>query len=224
MNLTEALGNYAGLYLNESNDWYCWRKLNLSKLPQGIHIDSKLNQYHQNLSLKDKLSQKFSVSDSLQKVELTRYYVSTWGGIHGNNKEKIKCYALSKAADLINNESSGIASWSKALSMRDHKKYAIYDARVAFSLNLLQIASNVLRPVLYPLLPSRNTCADKWKSLILKHAVKSCWDKASPSNFYTDYINILTNSSKKLECFITTLEMLLFAKPQDLYNKASMMK
>ena len=220
MNLSEALSKFSEVHLDTHNNWYNWRKINHSKLPKCIILNEDDNQYHQNISLKEQLSKKYAVADSRDKITFTRYYISTWGGIHTNRDETIKCYALSSSEHLISLGTKGIASWSKALCMRDHEKYPIYDARVAFSLNLLQIAFKVKDPVLYPLLPSRNSSAKKWKSLICSYLLKANWRKATPSGFYEDYINLLKVSSKELGCCITSLEMLLFSQPQNLFERA----
>ena len=51
---------------------------------------------------------------------------------------------------------SGIASFSKVLAIKDPLKYAIYDARVAVSINAIQMISKVLTLITFSLLLSLN--------------------------------------------------------------------
>ena len=218
MDLSDSLKNYAILHLDKANNWYSWRQINSEKLPLGLILTPTLNQYHQNITLKKQLSSKYHSSDKSEQLALTKYYISTWGGIHGNSPETIKYYSWSTPNELKSRGIKGIASWSKALVLRDPSQYAIYDARVAFSLNFLQIGYQVNTPSLFPLLASRNTQAGKWKQRIISRANK--WNRVG-DGFYTIYLELLRDVSKKLDCEISTLEMLLFSMVDDLFMKAS---
>jgi len=218
MILSEALIKFSGLHLNSENNWYHWRESKQEFLPEGIQLNKSDNQYYQNVSLKKQLSKQYAEANPEIKIKLTKYYISTWGGIHGNKSDTLKCYALSCPDGLRKRREKGIASWSKALVIRDPSQYAIYDARVAFSLNLLQIVYPVGKRYLYPLLTSRNTQAGKWRQFILSQS--NGWERAG-DDFYKVYLNMLSEVSESINCDISTLEMLLFSMVDDLFVRAS---
>lgn len=218
MILSKALIKFSGLHLNSENNWYHWREIKHGSLPEGIKLNKSDNQYYQNISLKKQLSKQYAEANPEGKIILTKYYISTWGGIHGNKTDTLKCYALSCPEELRKRREKGIASWSKALVIRDPSQYAIYDARVAFSLNLLQIVYPVGKRYLYPLLTSRNTQAGKWRQLI--HSQSNGWERAG-DDFYTAYLKLLSEVSGSLDYEISSLEMLLFSKVDQLFKNAS---
>ena len=54
MTIIEALNNFCIENFNQSNDWYSWREIKESKIPNGISLP-KGNQYHKNMALKEML-------------------------------------------------------------------------------------------------------------------------------------------------------------------------
>jgi len=143
MTLQEAIAAHGRVNLTETNDWYRW-PVNPIFLPTGVVLPEG-SYYAQNVALKQQLSALYSSANTQVKKEITNYYISKWGGIKKNTDEKIRSYALDTPASLIAKGSQGIASWSKALCIRCPNDYAIYDARVALSLNCLQIIAAVAR-------------------------------------------------------------------------------
>ena len=136
--LTEIIVEYSKKYVNENNDWYNWREINEDKLPMGIELPEG-NQYLKNVVLKKELNKKWKESQNVEdKLILIKYYIATWGGIHTNSLESMEEYSKLSASQLIKNGKKGIASWSKAIVVHDPNEYAIFDARVAISLNCIQ--------------------------------------------------------------------------------------
>ncbi|WAC22931.1 hypothetical protein [Blastomonas sp. SL216] len=90
------------------------------------------------------------------KEAITRQYIVNFGGIRKNSDERISRYAQASDEELAHGKLAGVASWSKVLSIRDPAAYAIYDARVAFSLNALQLQRLGHVGVWFPLLPTQN--------------------------------------------------------------------
>jgi hypothetical protein len=154
MTLHEAIAARGRVNLIGTNDWYKWR-VNPISLPPGVVLPEG-SHYAQNVALKLQLSALYSSADNQGKKEIVRYYISEWGGIRRNTEERILSYALDTPESLISKGSQGIASWSKALCIRFPNDYAIYDARVALSLNCLQIIDVVDHPILFPLLTGQN--------------------------------------------------------------------
>ncbi|MDA9357098.1 hypothetical protein N9R05_02680, partial [Flavobacteriaceae bacterium] len=195
------------------------REINEDKLPAGIELP-KGNQYIKNLVLKKELNKKWKVSQSSEeRLILIKYYIATWGGIHTNSNESMKEYSSLSASQLIKKGKKGIASWSKAIVVHNPNEYAIFDARVAISLNCIQKLYNVNNAVLFPVLSSRNKIVALGNKLIKATSKEESWEKAYEENFYTQYLKILNSVAKELSTDVSTIEMLLFAKAEELVQK-----
>lgn len=224
MTLEEAIKELAKDNVDTKNDWYRWRAINESKLPQGINLPEG-NQYKKNMALKIQLNRKLnSVANQEEKKELLKYYISTWGGIHGNSEETMNRYTRSTNKELIALGSNGIASWSKALCIENPSNFAIFDARVSAALNALQIMKRTEASKLYPVLTSRNNVIKKGIKLFKIEAKNQAWETAPDCTFYNTYIGYLKNTAssfdKKLNVSVATIEMLLFAKAEELVKQA----
>ena len=201
------------------NSWYSWEPINESLLPKGIELPDG-SEYEKNLSLKTQLSQEYASADRARKVLLTDYYICTWGRVSANKPETIEYYALSSTDLLESLGSSGVASWSKALCIRDPDKYVIFDARVSVSLYCLSIISGEDIGCWMPTLLSRNPTiseANKWLRSIGMVKRKN---KKFNTDFYKYYLNICLNVSRALRCPPAAIEMLLFSCVFDLYALA----
>jgi len=218
MTLQDAIVVHGRANLTESNDWYPW-PVNPRFLPTGIVLP-KGSPYMQNVALKLLLSDMYSTADDDLKQEITYYYIVKWGGIKRNTKENIRSYALDTPASLIARGSKGIASWSKALCIRSPNEYAIYDARVALSLNCLQIISPVNTSILFPLLLGQNKLISFGNRMLLRYASAHGWAVAHERDFYRQYNTILSSAAYLLGSNLYTLEMLLFAKAPELLREA----
>jgi hypothetical protein len=222
MTVLEALLELCKRTINDSNDWYSWRKINEKKLPSGITLPCG-NHYEQNVYLKTALRNKWVKSDDAGKVEIVCYYISTWGGIHKNSEETIQRYSNATPENLIALGIQGVASWSKALCVYNPIKYAIFDARVSASINSLQIIYGINSPSLYPVLSSRNKTIVKANSMFKQKAMLEGWTKKAESEYYSDYLNLLKSVKHNLNgrgVEIYTIEMLLFSKAEELIKKA----
>ena len=214
--LTEIIVEYSRKYVNKNNDWYNWREINEDKLPMGIELPEG-NQYVKNVVLKKELNKKWKESKSDEdRLILIKYYIATWGGIYTNSKESMEEYSKLSATQLIKNGKKGIASWSKAIVVHNPDEYAIFDARVAISLNCIQKLYGLKDAVLFPILPSRNKIVAIGNKLIKDTAKSESWEKANEENFYTQYLKILNYVAIELSTNISTIEMLLFAKAEEI--------
>jgi len=218
MTLQEALVTYSRVNLTETNDWYQW-SINPKLLPTGVILPEG-SYYLQNVALKQQLSALYSSANTQVKIEITKYYISKWGGIKRNSEEKIRSYALDAPALLITKGTQGIPSWSKALCIRCPKDYAIYDARVALSLNCLQIVEEVYHPILFPLLTGQNKRINEGSRIVRQYATQHGWQLVQEQSFYQKYNKILSAAANLLVVNIYTLEMLLFAKTPELLHRA----
>ena len=215
MNLEDAIYDLARKNITKDNEWYQW-SVNNAYLPFRITLPSGTN-YQKNVSLKLKLHQIIKESESNDvKYDAFYYYIKDWGGIRAIKDETIKMYAEQAPEQLIESGEKGIASWSKALCITDPYNYAIFDARVSASLNVLQKTCGERNDVHFPLLSSRNGAIAAWttrQQRLPKHRYKE---------FYVRYLELLRSVRNRLinesihQVEIYTLEMLLFAKAEEL--------
>lgn len=70
------------------------------------------------------------------KLDLSKWIIEDWGGITTGKDENSLKECLDEA-DKNNFDFNRIASWSKHIAFKDPVQYAIYDARVIYSLNWL---------------------------------------------------------------------------------------
>lgn len=219
MTLEEAIVAYSRMNLDDRNDWYLWRRINPKSLPFGITLSSG-NEFAKNVSLKKQLSVTYSTGDAAVRQSLTEYYIAVWGGVRRNNATTLLSYSRDEPSVLIAKGVQGVASWSKALSLRAPEQYSIYDARVALSLNALQITKQVETPLLFPLLKGQNKTVNRGSKEVARFATQNHWPAASATAFYQQYNNLLFLVSEILGVEQYEVEMLLFAKAKDLLISA----
>lgn len=154
-------GIYAAMPMNEKLDiLYDW--------PKPPNIQDRFNiQLEGNTSARQTISLKNQLNNLLQnlnpngKIALLRWFVDDWGNIHEkgpietrdqyqNNRFQNWINALGNVAPHQNANLPfiGIASWSKVACIICPTRYAIYDARVARSINsisMLKLGDNGLR-------------------------------------------------------------------------------
>jgi hypothetical protein len=83
MNLKNAIVQLSNDLFDDINDWYNWRKINETLIPQEIKLPAG-NQYKKNITLKVKLHDKWkSENDLSKKGDLIEYYIKTWGRYKG---------------------------------------------------------------------------------------------------------------------------------------------
>lgn len=227
--LGHAIASFCAELFGTSDEWYQWRKINEIYLPNGIHL-SDGSQYERNVDLKIQLGRAYASGSDEVKRQLTHYYIAIWGGVRGNKLETISNYALNSAENLIEIGTQGVASWSKALCVRNPHKYAIYDARVAVAINALQITREIHKPRLFPLIASRNKAIISGMRFLNTHVKSHQWIKIPDSIFYSEYINLITESScilremqsgcsSNFSIDIYTVEMALFSQAINLINE-----
>jgi hypothetical protein len=100
--------------------------------------------------------------------------------------------------------------------IHDPNKYAIFDARVASSLNCIQKLYIIENKVLFPILSSRNKVIARGNKLIKETAKIENWKKANEEIFYDQYLEILEKVAVEVNTNVSTIEMLLFAKAEEL--------
>ncbi len=216
--LKNILLEFSQTHLTENNGWFNWC-VNENHLPKNIILPDG-NNYSKNISLKKQLHTLWkNEKNETIKGDLIEYYIVKWGGIKTNGVASLNIYRSNNAEELILKGNQGVASWSKALVVHDWNNYAIFDARVSCSLNILQILSNNEAKILFPILSSRNNLINKGNSEIKEISRIENWSRLSNRIFYEEYIKLLKSVAKELNSNISTIEMLLFAKAEVLVNE-----
>ncbi|MDO1510036.1 MULTISPECIES: hypothetical protein [unclassified Neisseria] len=199
---------------NLSRD-YTWDKFRLDSLPEGVHIniDQNWDLAKKNLQLRQQLHEHWKVSSLEKREKLAKWYVKNWGGIRTNDKNTISGYAELEPQDLIKRKGiTGISSWSKVLSIVEPRTYAIFDSRVAFSLNALLLQGKY-KSKFFPVLSSRNTkiaeASDKFK--LMKKNNRKQYQSMPSKDVYYNYLKLLKEVAIACDTSIQEVEMLLFA-------------
>ena len=118
--------------------WYDW-PIDAEKLHQQTGITLRSHSLlDRNIELKRELHARFRRALGDEREKLVDYYVKTFGGINIGDDARRR-YAREHAPALADEGLTNIASRSKALVLHDPSRYAIYDSRVAVSLNYLVI-------------------------------------------------------------------------------------
>lgn len=222
--IIEILVEFFAARIPVLHDTYQW------KIPRidGFHQLKNTTNIEQNIALKTFLKDQWEIGDFDDRIKLATWIVSSWGGIHGNKSSTINQYVKAVTAGLIPNSISGVASWSKIFAASDPCKFAIYDARVAASLNAIQIIDEPTRASFFPYLPGRNIIVGhsgkkigfsydyrfSKKSLIRS---SSEWEIIKKKDTYQRYIQLLSMVLTKLpEYKMYHLEMTLFSESENL--------
>jgi hypothetical protein len=154
------------------------------------------------------------------RLPIARWYVAKWGGVPGNKPETLKSYVDRTEMDLATCRIDRVATWSKILVIRDPNQYAIFDARVAASLNALQLIAGVDRPILFPNLLSRNNSIKAFQGWLKKQDLQRA-RKLPRSEVYPAYLDLLWEVAREAGLSsLDQIEMILFADAVTLANKA----
>ncbi len=184
--------------------------------------------YQANVRLKGSLQNAWENSndDDNTRNDIAEWVIKNWGGIKTNKPKTIARYATEARSASPETPIQGIASFSKVLAASNPEKYAIYDARVAVSLNAIQLLAGVGDDgIAFPYLPGRNkitgdTSSKPQRGFSTKVAFSRktlCgslqWQKIRRDDAYSAYLNLLANLPKYR---IYELEMTLFAQAETL--------
>lgn len=215
----ESKEDFAGLGLQNLPSNYMWPKN--GKFPNHSHVfqEELLGEslFAKNIFLKKISADIWSRSD---KLMLVNWIVRDWGGIRGNKNETLKQYIEEINQGQYPSKIKGVATYSKILSFMDPQKFAIYDARVAISLNAIQLISGVKKGVAFCYLPGRNAALNLFRKEPSTHINvlgDGGWQKINSDDCYAMYIRSLKAASKIIgNENLYELEMSLFADAERL--------
>jgi hypothetical protein len=225
--LIDKVTAYVGRKHQAGTDWYDW-DFDPEKVPAAVRGDwtEGRSWYDSNVDLKERLCKAWCEGDPARRAALEHYYIVIWGRVITNRPATLEAYHGASAEDLVARRHAGIASWSKALCVRDPLKYAIFDARVSASLNALQVIhrtapKDALR---FPILASRNNAVIRGNKMLRDHARAHAWPRVRPG-FYTDYLKVCQAAGVRLgkpgaPLPVYAVEMALFAHTEELLMEA----
>ena len=220
MKFEDAVTQYISDHIGMLEIDYKW-KFSLDKLPIKIEFSNE-SLLNQNINLRNALHNEWKTATQEQRLLIISWYISEWGGVKANRSEKLAIYASSEPEQLIKRKAAGIASWSKALSVVDPFRFAIFDARVSSAINSIQIIKKVSNPRYFPDLPSRNKTIVS-ATAAAKTTVKKNWKSASKDTFYQEYNALLGNIAAEIGggATLQTVEMVLFSRAEILAELAN---
>lgn len=145
-----------------------------------------------------------------RRAEVSEWFVREWGGIRGNHANTIAGHVLA----VTNGGPArlrAVSSWSKVAVLADPNRYAIYDARVAFALNALQVLEHGHIVEQFPVPPGRNTEINRAIDILALPGVRYSTTRVA----YERYLEILGYLGQPLQM----AEMALFASAEQLAQR-----
>jgi hypothetical protein len=215
VNLETVLANYFVANRPTLDDVYRWNIPD--DVPFGSFNRGTDSSAQANARLKRFLAEVWK-KEPAQRMDIATWYVSVWGGIRANKIGTIERYVCLSEEQLAASDLQGVATWSKILTVRNPNYYPIYDARVAASLNALQLVSAIKEPILFPQVPSRNSKIAHFHKLISRRFPEAI--RVPRSRAYEDYVSLVGAVARKSGLASPDeVEMILFANAEKLVIK-----
>jgi hypothetical protein len=217
-----GLEPYQDLGVRNVSHRYEWPKKGKPlELPEWFGVDQLSgSSFQRNVQLKELGPRLWNTVDHRK---LADWIVSDWGGIRGNKQQTIDAFVSRIDSGDLPNELKGVATYSKIVALVFPEDFCIYDARVAVSLNCIQMLDSHRRPgYFFPYLPSQNK---KINSFIKKanklSFLRSGWKQIAPDMSYATYNALLSElcHDHSIETKFL-LEMSLFIDCEDLIELA----
>lgn len=183
---------------------------------------SREKSYQANVELKHYLYRRWHSAPNSEKMKWTNIIVSDWGGIRANKCKTLQRYINEIATPQPKTPIYGVASYSKLFSIVYPEKYAIYDARVAVSLNAIQCLYRANERWAFNYIPGRNkkidfVCKERLK---VKTLVNKKWKKIKRDETYDTYLCILKECLSSFSQYqLYDLEMVLFSNAERLCER-----
>jgi hypothetical protein len=201
------------------------------RLPPGcsaLNTDLYCSAARWHLTAKSHLSDAWSRAIGAQarpsRFEIAKWVVNEWGGIRRNKRKTIQRYI--KQSELVTPPTpfKGISTYSKIYAIAKPQTFAIYDSRVAASLNALQMlegASSGDR-LAFPYRKGRNRTITRFqKRFNLARLERDGWRPIKPAEAYRVYLSVLRLGEKGADAeTLQKREMLLFAMADRLCEQA----
>lgn len=215
-----------------SYDEQVWRLPKNKALLANLVGEQKTNDLYaiagsaeRNIQLRTLLSKPLKSNDESMRLAAIKWVVYSWGRVRGKRgsenvwPEQLKKYDPAVIDEFIKTQKNKrVASWSKVLAFADSRKYAIYDARVAVTLNsVLDEIGDANRFFMPP--PSAGDLPEIFREMKV-HVAKRYAKKRRMYLGYLEYMDLLHVAvEKKLAENVLDAEMRLFANFDIYANK-----
>ena len=209
---------------------YTW-PLPKKNILKGFTLNENDSLYKQNIALKKFLTKEWKNNNYNPKKTIASWVVKDWGGIRRISEQRLKEYVDRMEENHNYTPLKGIASYSKILAAAFPEDYAIYDARVAASLNAIQLLNPSDGRIAFHYLAGRNNIVGNKNKKIgftedKRFSIKNLTSSDNnflpidKNNVYNIYINLLKNIVQKNPNFkLHECEMVLFAQAEELCTK-----
>jgi len=216
--LRECLSRFHAKNAPRLDELYRWP---IPRLDIGIPFEQGSDSLTKaNMRLKRTLNAAWQDAHEARRFEIAHWYVARWGGVKRNKRETLEDIVAASEKELLSRGMSGIATWSKVLVVKDPDRYAIFDARVATSINALQLIGRHERPILFPSLPSQNRTITQFQKWLRERGFERSRYVAK-AEVYPAYLEILGDVAKGLGlASLDEIEMALFANAETLSREA----
>lgn len=196
--------------------WYAW------DFPKVLPIEfsevANETSARKTIRLRRALAKEWKKTNARRRRELETWYVGDWGHVRSNKPDTLLMYSEHTLVEIVAHKGlSGVASWSKMIAIRDPDRYAIYDARVAFSLNAIQMIEAGHLMAFFPIPPGRNSTLLEASGRIRRHKSFGTAPRVPRAEAYDTYLTLLRDTSG--DTAIEELEMLLFSAAERLAGK-----
>ncbi|MGS1073524.1 hypothetical protein [Burkholderia glumae] len=213
----DAILSHVRATIDELPKLYGWN-FDEATVPLGIRLPAFKTLAEKNLALKATLNAAWHRGSVDERKLISDWYIKDWGGVRTNAPETLHLYATANEEDILARGATGIASWSKALTIRDPVRFATFDARTSISLNAIQLLGGTSKPIIFPSLPSRNSRVPAAQKAVKRVQRESGYKSVGPAAVYAVYNNLLADVAAALGESVTNqmVEMLLFAQADEL--------
>lgn len=216
----DAILRHVRRTIHELPKLYGW-DFDETTVPLGIRLSAFKTLAEKNLALKATLNAAWHRGSVHERKVISDWYIKEWGGVRTNAPETLLLYATANEEEILARGATGIASWSKALTIRDPIRFATFDARTSISLNVVQLLGGTTNPLIFPSLPSRNSRVPEAQKAVKRAQRESGYKSVGPAAVYTVYNNLLADIAAALGDSVTNqmVEMLLFAQADQLSER-----
>lgn len=229
--LIEAATEYVAAHRDSlsSFDWdvrsSAWRSLGTGFPHQKYANDLA----QQNIELKWHLAKHWASAALDEKIRIATWIVSDWGGIRRNAEMTILAYVNQADAERPATPFTGISSYSKVLAIKDPDRYAIFDARVAASINAIQILGvsrkkqNPSNSLAFAIPAGRNSVVTDFRNNIgsLASLARGGFTPVEADTTFGTYLRLLSEVKRRVGSLsLLQIEMVLFARAPSLCDEA----
>jgi hypothetical protein len=226
--LIEALSGYVAEHVGAMSP-FIWKTRDSAwrTLRTGFdHEKYKNDLPRQNIELKLHLARRWAGSSLDERIRLAGWIVKDWGGINRNTAMTILGFVNQAEAERPATPFFGIASYSKIFSIKDPTKYAIFDARVAASLNAIQLLLKKDKKLhesgmmTFSIPQGQNDGVKRFASAFLRALPKLAATPVSRDATYGTYLSAIEAVARNTGNSVLEVEMFLFSQANQLCVEA----